>query len=153
MADNQTEDMDCAIKFKEEGLYGVPKVMLKTTWPRVIEMLKPAIARTRGRFEDEDVFDSIKNKKMQLWCYAKDDEIYMSCVTQLINYPSKKYMRIVFVGADKHRDYWKSTIKQLEVWAKSLGCDGVENSCRKGWARVSKEYGYGHESIILDKEF
>jgi hypothetical protein len=79
------------------------------------------------------------------------DEILAVCVTEVINYPRKKYARVMILTG-KERKKWMDLYREsIEKWAIGIGCDGVESLARKGWEREFKDYDATH--VLLEKEF
>jgi hypothetical protein len=90
---------------------------------------------------------------MQLWVW-KTYAVKACIVTQIINYPQKRYCRLNIVTG-VNRDDWKDSISIIEAWAKSQGCHGMESIAREGWWRVFIRLlrGWKKTHIFIEKDF
>ena len=64
-------------------------------WDRVGPMLQKVVDHTEGELQPEDFLDNIVNKYMHLWLAVEDADILMAMVTQIIEYPRRKTLRII----------------------------------------------------------
>lgn len=69
-------------------------------------------------------------------------------VTEIVDYPKKSVCRIWLAGGDL--DELIQAEKHIAVWAKSIGCHGLEIVGRKGWERKLTDY--RSNSVVLVKE-
>lgn len=114
-------------------------------WPLVRGYLLNAIEYADGKYTEESVLESIRNRQMQLWV-AGETEVLVACVTTICDYPGKKVCNLMFVGG-KDMNEWKHSLSLIEEWAKSLGCDSLEVWGRKGWERILSDYDVIHTVI------
>jgi hypothetical protein len=128
----------------------VPKV-----WPWVQDLIEPAIVTSSGRYLPEDIRQALVEERMQLWVFEHDLKPGMAVVTEIIQYPRKKYCQIVFVGARKEcpRRRWEHVIYELEKWAKEIGCDGMQSISRHGGRRTYGKFNYKCSFSFIEKEF
>ena len=106
-----------------------------------------AIDQASDKFEIDDVFKLIEEKKAQLFIF-KDSELLSAWVTTIENSGSHKWLRVMWAGG-KEMEKWKHYLNSIEQWAKSLGCDRSVIYGRKGWAKVLPDY--KQTAVILEK--
>lgn len=131
--------------------YGVPSDKIDAVWPHVQLLVSNACLMSRGRYQSDDIKVFCKEKKTQLWIATENGLPLAVFVTEIINYPRKKYARVM-ITTGKDREKWIDLMRdEIEGFAKSQGADGVESLTREGWARVFKDYEKTH--VLLEKEF
>jgi hypothetical protein len=118
-------------------------------WPQVRPHMEKAAASTFGRFEADDVLDTVMVGGRQLWVAFDDDsDIKGAVVTGFNLYPRKKYLELTFVGGTDGLKWKKPMLKILQHWAYDTGCDGIESSGRlgatgrTGWTRLLRDDGF-----------
>lgn len=130
----------------------VPSNKVDFIWEKIGRMLEQACETNNGRLPVEALYQNLKNKDMQLWISVSDKhQIECCCVTEIINYPNKKYCQVV-IGTGSHFHNWVGFMRRIEDWAKQQGCDGIQSIARKGWGRVLKEQGWQQTHIFIEKE-
>jgi hypothetical protein len=98
---------------------------------------------TVGRYDVDDIFDSVTQYNHQLWvAFDETKDIKGAVVTAIKQYPRKKYLDLVFIGGDDAIQWKDPMLKMLQHWAFDNECDGIESSGRMGWGRVFKDDGY-----------
>lgn len=131
---------------------GVPHTQIDEVWPHVEAMIEVACRTGNGRYAPEDILAAIKNRDMQAWIYL-DAEIELVCITEIVNYPRRKYCRIL-IATGKNRKKWEHHIEDIEAWAKAQGCDGMETYARKGWWRVFyRPRGWNLTHFFIERDF
>lgn len=120
-------------------------------WKDVEPFISEPLAGNDGEFTAEDIYRSLLEKKMQLWV-AYRDGIKAAMVTEVVNYPRKKVVRIVTLGGDDMAGWIDDGFPLIHRWAKEQGASGMEIMGRKGWIRVLDRFGYRHAHVILKKE-
>ena len=120
----------------------VPREYVLSCWPKVKEYLQGAADYTFGRYEVEDILDSIMEYDHTLWIAFDTSGIKGAVVTNFCHYPRKKYLSMVFCGGEE-LDTWKpSMLKLLQHFAYDTQCDGVEATARLGWTKIFKDDGH-----------
>lgn len=114
----------------------IPAPMVGEVWPEAAPHLAESIAMTNGRFEPEDVKRLCEGGHMQLWLIGDDDKTAAAAVTEIVDYPRKRYARVVFVGGAGAKDWHADLEAALQTWSKGWKCDGLEAFGRKGWGRL-----------------
>jgi hypothetical protein len=122
---------------------GIPHDQILSVWPGVVHWIEAA-CDTNGKYHQNDILTALLNRDMQLWTYGTD----AVCVTEIIQYPRKKYARIL-IGTGRGRANWQHCRETIETWAKAQGCHGIESLARNGWKRIFKDYSQTH--LLLEK--
>lgn len=125
---------------------------LDLVWPAILPWIEVACRRGLGRYEPEDFCSAIRRRDMQLWIAARDDVIEAACITEIVRYPRKTFVRIV-VGTGHRRHRWQHFAGFIERWARERGCDGAESVMRPGWKKIFGPTGWVMSHIFMEKEF
>lgn len=120
----------------------VPAEFVKQVWPDVEEYLKGAADYTYGRYDVEDILDSITDYDHTLWIAFNIEGIKGAVVTHFSDYPRKRMLCMEFCGGIEVDTWQKPMLELLQRWAKENNCDGIESTGRMGWSKVFKSDGY-----------
>jgi len=133
----------------------IPQRYLGECWDRVEGYLKKGTDYSYGRFDVPSLKAEIENGFQQLWvAFVGENDIFCAFTTQVIVYPLKKNLSIVFLGSDE----WSSKHRKERVMdacikhAKDVGCRGVEITGRRGWERMLRPMGFKPSYIVVEKE-
>ena len=129
------------------ALVDVDKVA--SIWEEVYQLLEKAQVYAAGELDTQDYFDMIESGDMQLWIAEDDGGIFAMMLTEFIQYPRKKVMRIVSIGG-RGMNRWMKYFPALEAAALSVGCTGFEVFGRKGWLRVLKDWKCSYYVLTKD---
>jgi hypothetical protein len=113
-----------------------------SVWPKIAHYIEAAIKHTHGRYETEDVLDSILDGSHLLWIAFEGPHIKGAVVSNFLYYPRKKLLGCPFVAGEDFSAWKNQMLELLQRWAKDNECDAIESTARLGWARVFKEDGY-----------
>ena len=120
----------------------VPKQYVPQCWDDVKQYLADAAEYTHGRYDVDDIFDSIMDYDHVLWMAFDEEKIKGAVVTNFMVYPKKKYLCMTFCGGVE-LDKWKDPmLKLLQQYAHDTHCDGVEATARLGWTKIFKNDGH-----------
>lgn len=123
---------------KEVRMYGVMSTHIDVIWEDVFEYLEKAILHSDGKYKIEDIYTSLKERDMQLWVAFDNDGVCAICVTQLIKYPQKKVMYMLFI-AGREAINWLHLTDDLAQFARDHGCESIEGYGRPGWEKILPE--------------
>lgn len=128
----------------------VPTEYIDTCWPQVESFLEGAAEYTHGRFRVGNIYDRIVEDGYQLWVAIEDDEIIGAVVTNVTDYPHKKVLSMPYCGGvDLHK--WKDPMLAiLRRFAAQVGCEAIEATARKGWAKIFKDDGYQERWVTFE---
>ena len=120
----------------------VPTEFVQECWPSVEGYLQGAAEYTHGRYDVDDIYDSIMSYDHTLWIAFDEDGIKGAVVTNFVFYPRKKYLVMVFCGGVE-LDTWKAPmLKLLQHFAFDSHCEAIEATARLGWAKIFKSDGH-----------
>jgi len=123
-------------------------------WSIVKPMVAAALVHESNFCTDEDIYNSVRARKMQLWVAADDGNIVACMVSEIVEYPRTKVAHIVVLGGDSiaswisARDQWEL----FELWAGRMGCKYIEAHARPGIGKLTKEIGLFKHGEIIRKE-
>jgi hypothetical protein len=122
----------------------VPKEHVMGVWDKVKPHMEKAAEYTYGRYDVDDILDSIMQYDHALWIAYEGDKVVAAVVTYFKHYPKKKYLDLEFIGSDTGATTeWKAPVlKMLQHYAYDTKCDGIESSGRVGWSKMFKNDGY-----------
>lgn len=109
-------------------------------WHRVEPMLQKVVDHTEGELQPEDFLENIVNKYMHLWLSVEDTEITMAMVTQIIEYPRRKTLRIIAISGKNFKKTHSQFNDIIESFAIQTGCSGLELWGRKGWKKMLPDW-------------
>ena len=113
----------------------VPADEVASIWEEVYPLLEKAQVYAAGELDTQDFFEMVENGDMQLWIADDDGGIFAMMLTEFVQYPRKKVMRIVSIGG-REMNRWMKYFPALEAAALSVGCTGFEVFGRKGWLKI-----------------
>jgi hypothetical protein len=123
----------------------VPTQYLDTCWEAVEPFLKKAADYTYGRYTVDDIRDSITDYDHVLWVAFKEGKIIGAVVTNSVSYPKRKALNMAFCGGENLKEWKAPMLSLLQRYAKDTGCDCIEATARRGWAKVFQNDGFkGH---------
>ena len=107
---------------------------IKEWWPDAKPFIERALERSMGEYEAEDIRAALEINDMQMWVAVDDEKVIAVMVTQIVNYPRKRFCDLV-LGAGTRLDEWKPGLRMIQDWAKFNKCDALRIFGRKGWVR------------------
>lgn len=123
---------------------------LGSVWPHVESLLKPAINLSGGRYTVDTTRSAISRGEMQLWIAHQDQEIYAAMTSTVSVYPAKTMLAVVHCGG-RMMGLWLQQMREIEEWAKSQNCAGVEITGRAGWEKALP--GYRRAGVLIERYF
>lgn len=120
----------------------VPLEHVLDVWPAVAEYIQNALEYTRGRYELEDVLERVENGEFLLWIAFDGERIKGCVITDMMQYPRKKFLGCPFVTGDEFASWKQPMFEMLQRFARDNNCEGIEATARPGWSRVFKDDGY-----------
>jgi hypothetical protein len=116
----------------------VPLPLIDCFWGKAGQLLQRGIDNGAGELLLEDVYSRLQSQHMHLLLALDGQEILAAFVTEVVNYPRKRALRIVLAGG-KSPERWKHQLREiLHIGAKAIGATSVEVFGRPGWARIWK---------------
>lgn len=119
-------------------------------WPSIIDMLRPAVETSDGRWNMGSLLSSLCTGNQQLWiAQTVDGRIDAAMTTQIVTYPHARMLAIHFLGG-KNYDVWNEDwMNLLKDYADVSNCNGIEAIARKGFTRFARKQGFDHEQTLF----
>ena len=133
-------------------IYLIDSDKARGAWPRVRNVLEPAIAASGGRWRPEYVLAALSLGEQELWVIVDDDgEVRGAAVTQAMNYPEKKMLAIHYLGGEGFDEWFNELSDSLTDYARRTGCDAIECNARAGFWKWFKNDGFERASVFYEK--
>ena len=119
-------------------------------WPAIVlleQAYEPGMADETFAMLEADLYA----KRALLWVAHIGSEVYGAAVTKIVVYPNGRRTCVILACAGHSFAKWRHTIKEIEKYAKAMGCAAVRLSGRRGW-KILKSEGYREPWIMLEKE-
>lgn len=120
---------------------------IEENWHKIEPFIKRVLKKIDLYYTAKDIKKALIKASMQLWTSYTGTQLTSICITQIVIHPKHKYLEIVAMAGSKDSF---GHLKQIEAWAKSMGCSKIKLEGRKGWKAMLK--GYKEKSIQLEKE-
>ena len=120
----------------------IPTEHVADVWPRLTAHIDKVAEYTYGRYDPEDVLESITQYDHNLWLAFEGEDIKGVTITCFKQYPRIKCLDMVFCAGDEGMEWKAPMLKMLQHWAYDNECDRIESSGRVGWAKIFKGDGY-----------
>jgi len=128
----------------------VPAQYIDTCWSRIEKFMEGAAVYTYGRYSSDDMYNCVEDGSHQLWVAYEGQEFKGAVVTHIIVYPKRKLLAMAFCGGVKLHEWKDPMLAMFRRFAKDMGCDGIEATARKGWAKVFKNDGYKQNWVTFE---
>ena len=121
-------------------------------WHRVKEHLKPAIKRSKGRWEPEYVLAALATGRHNLWVVTDDARnVVGALTTEVLYYPEKRMLMIHFLGG-KDMDKWYVDMSDaMTAHGRESGCAGIEAIARSGFWKWFQNDGFEKTAVFYEK--
>ena len=137
-------------------LVNIPSSNLDDVWSLVKKDIAEALSYSGNHTDAQFVYDTLKEKKMQLWVvWDKDkpttlEKYYGVVVTEIVK---RKLIQScnIFIVTGRHRQQWQHLISVLEDFAIENNCTNMELIARKGWQRIMEQFDYKQTHVVLEK--
>jgi len=133
----------------------VPRDQIPFIWPRVAELLKPALDRSGGRYNLESQFDRLIDGTDHLWVMTNKShsEIVAAITFTFWVYPAGlRVLQMMFLGGSGFKSWGDELNRKLTKLAKQNDCECIEHGGRKGWKRATERMGYDLEFVHYRKD-
>jgi hypothetical protein len=120
-------------------------------WPQIEPMLAKAVAYSNGRHDTQDIYFGVSCGKLQLWIIADDGKVCAACISEIRDYPAKRYLNVLFCGGSVRSALHLSSelSDKLKEFALYNRCDGMELAGRPGWERLLMPRGWKKSKAII----
>lgn len=124
----------------------VPADMVDTCWAQIEPYLAKACKFSYGRYNTDDIREMLDEGIFHLWVAFEPNEdgakIHGAVVTQFMAYPRVKFLSLTFCGGKDIKNWQAPMLDLLRKFARDMGCDGIEATARRGWAKLLDNEGY-----------
>ncbi len=122
-------------------------------WPQVAPLLEQAVEMSNGTFLLEDIRRFIEDGAQQLLVAEIDGQIVAAMVTEVVDYPRKRSIKLVFAGGSRMDEWSEDLNRFMELGAKNIGAELIEVHGRPGWARYLKSmFNATSKTTIVSRE-
>jgi len=133
-------------------------------WNKLLPFISRAIEYGHGYITAESIRTSLETQEASaIGIYAKEwrygakatyGDLCGVCVAEVRDYPlepPKRALIVCLLGGDGFDAWGKKLVTGLEMLGKSLGCDEIQASGRRGWSRKLMQFGWGEQKVIVAK--
>jgi hypothetical protein len=114
---------------------------LKEFWPKIKDHLMKSVKYTYGRYNLQNIHDAILHRNYHLWVVCVDGVYKGAVVTNITEYPQKKFLCMHFTGGYDLKEWKQPMLDKLRKFAIDMNCDGIESSGRPGWVKIFSNNG------------
>jgi len=118
-------------------------------WDDVVPLIEKALRHAEGELIPEDIKKHLESENLRLWVALKDKNVIAAMVTEIIQYPRKRIVRVITL-AGKDMGLWYDFLPMLEGYAIRHGCSSLEAWTRKGMTRKLKDWKHSYDIITKD---
>ncbi len=118
-------------------------------WDDVSPLIEKALRHAEGELIPDDIKKHLDSANLRLWVALKDKDVIAAMVTEIIQYPRKKIVRVITL-AGKDMSLWYDFLPMLEGYAIRHGCSSLEAWTRKGMTRKLKDWKHSYDIITKD---
>lgn len=128
-----------------------PAEAVSNLWPRISNLLAPAIARSGGRINAERILESAASGKSNVWIMVDSNSLNIeaAAVTELRAYPESPRLHVMLVGGTRMSEWIADIVYELKRFAIHNGAAGLEVYGRSGWARELLKHGFTQKKVVL----
>jgi hypothetical protein len=119
----------------EATVYLPPLEEVARRWNEVSPLLDRATSRT-GCYEPIDLLMLAGAGQVGIWFCARGEAIDAVVVTQIVSYPRRRVMEVLFAGGSNMPAWRKKLVAAIDKHARGLGCTHVASAGRPGWVRA-----------------
>ncbi len=118
-------------------------------WDDVAPLIEKALRHAEGELIPDDIKKHLDSANLRLWVALEDKDVIAAMVTEIIQYPRKKIVRVITL-AGKNMGLWYDFLPMLEGYAIRHGCSSLEAWTRKGMTRKLKDWKHSYDIITKD---
>lgn len=133
-------------------IYGILSQYIDVVWRNAKPFIQNALKYGDNKYTLDSVKKALISRDMQLWLIYLNANIKGIVVTEIIQYPNKKYLTIVLLSGVEF-DAWAYHWSTIKEWAIGEGCEAVQVFGRPGWERKLKTLGFEKIHTVLRLDF
>ena len=120
--------------------YTGPEIV--SIWHLVEGPIRASADWSRGEFLPEDALKMLLERKMTLWLFTREKEIFLTLLTEVRDYPRRRSCLIYAATGKKLGEVWRFALARFRQWALDNSIDDVEAICRDAVARKLSRLGF-----------
>ena len=130
----------------------IEKEYCTAAWHRVKDHLKPAIKRSKGRWEPEYVLASLVTGRHNLWVITDETrKVVGAMTTEVVHYPEKRMLMIHFLGGSEMDKWYVDMSDAMTEHAREAGCIGIECIARSGFWKWFQNDSFERTAVFYEK--
>lgn len=132
----------------------IPPSLVNRYWGSVRPYIDSALEHSRGEIDSPTLFEWLIRGEAQLWAVLKreDERLRGVAVTQIIEYPLLKAVRIISLGGEGMSQWAGPLDRVLGEYAKTVGASRVEAHGRRGFVRRLSKLSYVPIYTVVARE-
>jgi hypothetical protein len=136
---------------------GVPYGQISYVVPSLIKFFEESSKWAKGRASVDDILRFILTGEMHLWVVfdADTNAVHGYVMTEVKRYAQKDMLVIQYCAMTPNVMKHVEDVmhKRAEIFARDLGCKGIEFYGRPGWEPHVKKHGYTVKTVVYEKHF
>lgn len=112
------------------------------TWAKTEPILLRGVERSHGEMTMSSLKTLITLGNMQLWIVLQENQLLGVLVTETVQYPSMRSVRVVIMAGERLRLWAQDAITALHAFAFEQRATRIEAVGRRGLAKVLDSYGF-----------
>ncbi len=129
-----------AVSETDFQLVYIPTENVAGIWDQVAAFMPMVVERSRGRHTLQSLLTDALSGATQLWCVWDGQSIKAVVGTSLGETPSGMKLATVDYLSGLQLARWVHLLDEIEEWARNNGCELIEMSARKGFAKHLPDY-------------
>lgn len=121
-------------------------------WSFIQDYIEQSCERSFWKYSPDDFLKIILSGDATLWIGSTNDRIDGAAITDIIQFPNKKYARVT-IGMGENPLDLSTFITEFEQWAKLNGCEGVQSEMRPGFSKCFVSEGWRNTHVLMEKSF
>lgn len=118
----------------------IHKDFIGNYWDQISGFIQMGIDKSMGEMIIEDVMEQLRIGHMQCLVAYDGVEIRAALITEVIQTPRKKILRVVLTGGDDMQDWVHDAVAKVKEGAVAVGADLIDIWGRKGWGKILSCY-------------
>jgi hypothetical protein len=127
--------------------YTGPEIV--SIWHLVEGPIRASADWSRGEFLPEDALKMLLERKMTLWLFTREKEIFLTLLTEVRDYPRRRSCIIYAATGKKLGEVWRFALTRFRQWALDNSIDDVEAVCRDAVARKLSRLGFFKTANVM----
>ena len=125
-----------------------PEPIDQATWPKVYEVIAPAIAR--ADFTVPELIDELLAQTAQLWVLRKGGDPIAVAVTELVQSPKGRFVHGRLLAGHGMDEWVDDLIACMRRYANASNATRILIEGRDGWERVLGNRGWRRSAVVME---